>query len=1031
MPEVILKAPNYFDREIDLTQRVAPVGGVPATVIGAASKGPAFVPTTVSNFTEFQNKFGVLDPRFVGGYAIQKFFDGKGAEVASANYIRVLGCGANSSSVDISTTQTSGVVQNAGMAVNGTTVFVSGAVQGVAQFLVANHTVRTNETFGFPVFTDNDSFDASTDKANLVRAVLFTTPDARFMVLSGSDASSYSHGSFAAGTQNYEAAKVGGAGSGRMSNMFKLILSSSDGSSFASDDGVSGLRIFSASLDPTADEYIGKLLNTNPENFAAAKHLLYMHFPVDAEVAAVTTSSTEPTVGILSGSANTNAVGHTFQQAFGNFRARYRAPKTTMFISQPFGGMEYDLFYVESIDDGVWANDKIKVSVSNIMRSTNPSTEVGSFTLLVRSFDDSDADMKVLETFSNLSLDPNSDNYIVKVIGDKKARFNFDATEASDRSVVVTGKYGNRSKFIRVIPSAQLDSGEVPLRALPFGFRGPSMPLTNIALTDSTSSLGASHYRLAGVSGALTMAGAIVPPVPYRFTLTRNPLATSGVEGSPGQQSVLDARLFWGAKFERNNSNVLNVNVNDEHNKIFENFAKFAGIEQLGVLTTGSQSDTLNNNKFTLARVAFNTTTLNDVTSVPTAMKSAAYLRNARLDPVTYAATNYSSRVTFATAINGTASDSPATWNQMAPYAKFTTFLQGGWDGVNIFDKEAVKFSDRSTSTELGPDGLHGLAHANYSSPGGVGSVNWTGVGSANSNVAAYKAGVDIACNPSIANNNILAIPGQRDPLVTNYALEKNLEFGLSFLVLDIPVYDSTGTTSGRIFDGVTNKHVDVSTTAATFINRFVDNNAAAAYFPNIVVEDAVNRRRVTLPATVAALAALSYNDRVKFPWYSPAGFNRGSLDFVEQTAVRINQADRNTLFDANINPIFKFPGASYVFFSQNTLQQASTALESINVKRMLIELKRQIVAIGNRIIFEQNTPSARAQVVNELTLVCASVQLQQGIEDFRIICDGRNNTAEDVNGNRLNVQIRVRPTKSIEYVVMDFAILPGGVSAL
>ena len=145
-------------------------------------------------------------------------------------------------------------------------------------------------------------------------------------------------------------------------------------------------------------------------------------------------------------------------------------------------------------------------------------------------------------------------------------------------------------------------------------------------------------------------------------------------------------------------------------------------------------------------------------------------------------------------------------------------------------------------------------------------------------------------------------------------------------------------------------------------------------------------------------------------------------------TSVRVNQTDRNTLYDANINPIVKFPGENYVFFSQNTLQQATSALESINVKRMILEIKRQIVEIGNRILFEQNTPALRTRFISEASVVLASVQLRQGIEKFIVICDNRNNTSEDVNTNRMNAQIRVLPTRAIEYIEMDFVVLPSGV---
>jgi len=1035
MPETVLKAPNYFDREFDLTERTIPVGGTPATIIGGAEKGPAFVPITLGSYTDFSNKFGPVNSKYVGTYGVQKFLEAKGTELASVNYIRVLGCGANSSSIDITQTQVSGTVTNAGMQVVGNgTVFVSGALQGRVQFLVGKHFVQNNEVFGYPMFTNNNSYNVSgftpdNDSVNLVRAVLFTAPDSRFLVLSGAVDSGGVYDPTAAfgGSGTYEAAQVGTTGP--MQGMFKLVLSCSAGSSFSSDDGVAGLQIFSASFDPDSDQYVGKILNTNPENFATKKHLLYLDYAVDAQVATLSASNTVPTVAVLSGSANTNSLGLEYSEVFGYFNTRYTAPKTPYFVSQPFGGIEYDLFYVESRDDGEYANSKYKISISNLLASTNPSSKYGSFTLSVRAFNDTDEQPQILEQFNNLSLDPKSSQYIARVIGDKRTKFDFDQVEAEDRGVVVEGKYGNRSRFIRVVPSSQLENDEVPELALPFGFRGHQMLLTNVALSDQGGL--PTLARISGVSsstvpnGAL-LSGSIVPPVPYRFTVTRNPLTASGtVFGAPGAQTVVDGRLYWGVKLERNNNDVLNVNVNAAINPIVANFSKFAGIEKLGVLTTGSASDLLNNNKFTLANVALNETSMTTVasTDILTLMKSAAYLRNATIDPTTYVATNYSNRITFASLVN---SSSAVQFNNFSNYAKFTTFMQGGWDGVNIFDKQAARFTDQSTSTEAGAGGVYGLANASYVSPGAPSATNYTGVGASNQNVVAYRTALDIATNPSLANNNILATPGQRDPLITNYALEKNTDYGLSFYLLDLQPYDKDDV---RIFDGESNRSISINKTSNAFINRALDNNGGAAYFPNIVIEDTVNTRRVQLPASIAALSALSYNDRVKFPWFAPAGFDRGSLGFVLLTSIRINQNDRNTLYDANINPIVKFPGANYVFFSQNTLQQAESALESINVKRMLLEIKRQIVAIGNRLLFEQNTPALRTRFVNEAALVLATVQAQQGIEQFAIICDDRNNTAEDVNSNRMNAQIRVLPTRAIEYIVMDFVVLPSGVS--
>lgn len=397
MPETVLKAPNYFDREFDLTERTTPVGGVPITIIGAAQKGPAFVPVTVGSYSDFEDKFGPVDPKMAGTYGVQKFLEAKGQEIASVNYIRVLGCGANSSSVEISDAKQYGIVTNAGMLVNwprtGATTFLSGARQGTVQFLVAKHEVATNEAFGYPDFTNNNSYQVggvASDQVNLVRAVLFTTSDARFMVLSGAVGSIFDRATFDAGTENYESAKVGTEG--LLVNKFKLILSSSDGSSFASDDGLAGLKVFTASLDPSSNQYISKILNTNPENFASKKHLLYLHYPVDNEVAALSASNSTPTVAVLSGSANTNSLDVTWSDAFGWYNTRYTAAKSPYFISQPFGNVEYDLFYAEALDDGEYANSRYTLSNSNLLASTHPHTKYGPFSLLVTLFNDIDTD---------------------------------------------------------------------------------------------------------------------------------------------------------------------------------------------------------------------------------------------------------------------------------------------------------------------------------------------------------------------------------------------------------------------------------------------------------------------------------------------------------------------------------------------------------------------------------------------------------------------------------------------------------------
>ena len=221
----------------------------------------------------------------------------------------------------------------------------------------------------------------------------------------------------------------------------------------------------------------------------------------------------------------------------------------------------------------------------------------------------------------------------------------------------------------------------------------------------------------------------------------------------------------------------------------------------------------------------------------------------------------------------------------------------------------------------------------------------------------------------------------------------------------------------------------DVRETSEQFEARVVDNNYVAAYFPDVYITDPASGKNVKVPASIAAISALGYNDRVAYPWFAPAGFNRGGLGIVKNTDVRLTSADRDTLYDAKINPIANFSDGSFVIFGQKTAQANQSALDRVNVRRMLLEVKRKVSGVANRILFEPNTPATRGRFINLVTPLLSTIQSQQGIESFQVIMDGTNNTTEDVENNRLNGRIVVVPTRAIEFIAIDFIITNSGVS--
>jgi len=1039
MAEQTFRSPGFFEQEIDLSGRRQSIQGTPAGVVGTAEKGPAFVPITVGTFADFKQVFGDLDAKRAGPYAAQKFLENRTA----LTYTRVLGAGANTSTSDIENTAQWGTVTGAGFYVSASAeVSVGGnsVRNGAVMFIVGKHTVATNEQYGMPLFTDNSSFDTSGD-LNIVRGML--------MLASGTRAGIMAVGSGLAADINTADSVHGVDASGE----FALFISSSTSTSFTNRVGTArgyqNVKIYTASLDPSSKNYFGKLLNTDPGRFQEEEHVLYADFAVENELATLNAGS-NATVAIVTGSTSTSANSQSdleFLNMFGRFDTRYTTAKTTQVISQPFGGVEHDLFHFEALDDGQWANDKVKISIANLKASTDPKNKYGTFEVQVRRFSDTDTKSEILEAFPEVSLDPNDERYIARIMGDKGVRYDFDAENDDEKRLVITGKYPNVSQWVRVIVRPEVERKEIPPSSLPFGFRGIPTLKTNDALTeivsgDSFSALTDDEGNAIGDSGVgrrlvagedVPLSGSIVPPLPFRFKVTRGAVSTAGgLDGAPGTRETADARLYWGVKFERVpeeatvSDAVLNANASSLPNPLIDAYTKFIGVEKLDTLVTGSGADYFNNNKFTLARVALGNKTTADVTgSASEHMLEAAYIRNGVVSAVsgTVIDSTGGDRVTLATLVNS----SSVVFNRFTGYAKFSMPMHGGFDGLNILDSDVGYMNDRASSTESG-------GKAGSTVNGGLGLANtadntMSGRGLENSTVASYRSAVQIMTDPFNVNTNILAIPGIRDPFITDYAGDKTREYSKAIYLMDVPAYGlQDGTTSTRLFAGDTLKP-DVRETVEQFAGRATDNNYVSTYFPDVVADDTDNNRRVIMPASIAALAALGFNDKVSYPWFAPAGFNRGALDFVVNTETRLTQADRDNMYDNRINPIANFPNSGFAIFGQKTLQQAQTSLNRVNVRRMLLEVKRIVEGIAEGLLFEQNNQATRNRFINQVTPQLALVQAQQGIDSFKVVMDNTNNTQEDVESNKLNGRIVLVPTRTIEFIAVDFIITNAGVS--
>ena len=445
-----------------------------------------------------------------------------------------------------------------------------------------------------------------------------------------------------------------------------------------------------------------------------------------------------------------------------------------------------------------------------------------------------------------------------------------------------------------------------------------------------------------------------------------------------------------------------------------------------------SNADTFNDNKFSLAKVALAyqlgtdlggaTTDYSGVGSPLTEMKSAAYIRNGVNDPSDYSVSDnysasYSKRPTFASLVHDKTANH---FNKFSKFMKFTNVFYGGWDGLNILDGDIEDLNDRASST----DGKASDSIADGLGLLGTNNGSMMGTGKDNNIISSYRQAIKIMTEPMTVRHNILAIPGIRDPYITDFAANSVRDYSMAMYVMDIPNFNGDQT---RIFD--TGSRPDVEYTSNTFESRAIDNNYAAAYFPDVFITDQVNNRRVLAPASIAAIGALSYNDNVSYPWFAPAGFNRGALDFVENVRTRLAVSDRDDLYERRINPIANFPNGGFVIFGQKTLQISQSALDRVNVRRLLLEVKRQVKEVASVVLFEQNTAETRARFVNLVQPRLALIQAQAGIEKFRVICDDSNNTPQDAEENKLNGKIVLIPTRTIEFIAIDFIITNAGVS--
>ena len=334
---------------------------------------------------------------------------------------------------------------------------------------------------------------------------------------------------------------------------------------------------------------------------------------------------------------------------------------------------------------------------------------------------------------------------------------------------------------------------------------------------------------------------------------------------------------------------------------------------------------------------------------------------------------------------------------------RFTTVLHGGFDGLDITEAEPFRNTGINGKTERDSYAFNSI-----------------------------KVAIDSLRDPEVVEFDIVSMPG-----LTNNTLNRNLidmaeDRGDALAIVDlkggyIPVTEDKQSAAQRL--GSVKSTIDNKRN-----NLQINSSFGAAYYPWVQIQDTINGSILWAPPSVAAIGAMSYGQRTQALWFAPAGFTRGGLSVNDAAGIpvvgvreRLIARDRDRLYEANINPIAQFPAEGIVIFGQKTLQATPSALDRINVRRLLIFLKKQISRFASTILFDQNVEVTWNRFISQVDPFLASVKAGLGLEEYKLVLDSTTTTPDLVDRNIVYAKIFLKPARSIEFIAVDFVITDSG----